>query len=154
MLKGRTLVVVLRDTAGNSHMKEANMDAPKQNMQWFPKIKIIMPLAVLMGVTGFAFGSDLTGHVPKHDRSATTQIQEDGQLAEGHRIIHGVVEEVNENTLRVDAGEAGELAPRYLNLGNSEKKEDFKKGDTVQIEFNAQNKVVNYQQLPKEGAKH
>ena len=130
------------------------MNTPKHNMQWFLNVKIIMTLAVLMGVPGFVFGSDLTGHVPEHDRSATTQIQEDRQLDEGHRIIQGVVEEVNENTLRVDAGEAGELTPRYLNLSGSEKKEDFKVGDTVQIEVNAQNKVVHYQQLHKDGAKH
>ncbi|WNM56598.1 hypothetical protein [Candidatus Nitrospira allomarina] len=129
------------------------MNAPKFHLQWFPNVKIIMPLVVLLGITGFAFGSDLTGHVPESDRSATTQIQKDGQLDEGHRIIQGVVEEVNENTLRVDAGEAGELAPRYLNLANSEKKDDFKIGDTVLIEINAQNKVVNYQQLSKDGAK-
>lgn len=106
-----------------------------------------------MGVPGFAFGSDLSGHDPEHDRSATTQIQEDHQLDKGHRFIEGVVEEVNENTIRVDAGEAGELAPRYLNLSNSKGKEDFVVGDMVQIEINAQNKVVNYQQLHKDGAK-
>ncbi len=128
------------------------MNTPQQSMKWFLNVKFMMTLAVLMGVPGFAFGSDLTGHI-KHDRSATTQIQGDRQLDEGHRIIQGVVEEVNENTLRVDAGEAGELAPRYLNLSNSEKKDDFKVGDTVQIEVNAQNKVVGYQQLHTDGAK-
>jgi hypothetical protein len=109
-----------------------------------------MTLAVLMGVPVFAFGSDLTGHIPEDDRSATTQRQGDRQLDTGHRLIQGVVEEVNENTLRVDAGEAGKLAPRYLNLSKSGKNDDFQVGDTIQIEVNAQNKVVGYQQLLKE----
>ena len=129
------------------------MNTPKQSRKWFLNVKYMMALAVLMGVPGFAFGSDLTDHIPEHDRSATSQIQGDRQLDEGHRIIQGVVEEVNENTLRVDAGEAGELTPRYLNLSSSEKKGDYEVGDTVQIEINAQNKVVGYQQLPKDGAK-
>lgn len=129
------------------------MNTPRQYMKWFLNIKIMMTLAVLMGVPGFAFGSDLTGHIPEPDRSATTQIQGDRQLDEGHRIIQGVVEEVNENTIRVDAGEAGELAPRYLNLSNSKGKENLKIGDMVQIEVNAQNKVVNFQPVHKDGAK-
>ena len=61
---------------------------------------------------------------------------------------------MNENTIRVDAGEAGELAPRYLNLSNSKKKENFKIGDMVQIEVNAQNKVVNFRPIQIEGTKH
>lgn len=129
------------------------MNTPRQYMKWLLNIKLMMTLSVLMGVPGFAFGSDLTGHIPEHDRSGTTPLQGDRQLDEGHRIIQGVVEEVNENTLRVDAGEAGELAPRYLNLSNSEKNDDFKVGDKVQIEVNAQNKVVGYQPLHKNGAK-
>ncbi len=130
------------------------MNAPEHNMKWFLKLKFIMTFAVLMGVPGFAVGSDLTGHAPEHDRSATTQIQEEHQLDKGHRLIEGVVEEVNENTIRVDAGEAGELAPRYLNLSNSKGKEDLKIGDMVQIEVNAQNKVVNFRPVHKDGAKH
>lgn len=126
------------------------MTIPQQYMKWFLNVKYIMTLAVLMGDSGFAFGSDLTGHIPEDDRSATTHIQGDRQLDAGHRIIQGVVKEVNENTLRVDAGEAGELAPRYLNLSKSEKKDDFKVGETVQIEVNAQNKVVGYQQFHNE----
>lgn len=129
------------------------MNTPKQYMKWFLNVKLMMTLAVLMGVPGFASGSDLTGHIPEHDRSATTQIQGDRQLDEGHRLIQGVVEEVNENTIRVDAGEAGELAPRYLDLSNSKGKENLKIGDMVQIEVNAQNKVVNFQPVHKDGAK-
>lgn len=129
------------------------MNIPKQYMKWFLNVKFMMTFSILMGVSGFAFGSDLTGHVPEHDRSSTTQIQGDSQLDKGHRLIEGVVEEVNENTIRVDAGEAGELAPRYLNLSNSMGKEDFKIGDMVQIEVNAQNKIVNFHPVHKEGAK-
>ncbi|WP_447962967.1 hypothetical protein [Nitrospira sp. Ecomares 2.1] len=123
------------------------MFTPNHKTQWFLDVKIIMAFAVLMGVPGFAVGSDLTGHAPDHNRSTTTQIQEDRQLDEGHRIIQGVVEEVNENTVRVDAGEAGEMSPRYLNLNNSEGKENFEVGDRVKIEVNAQNKVVKFHPL-------
>ena len=130
------------------------MTIPKHEENWYLKLKIITIFAVLMGVPGFAVGSDLTGHTAEHDRSATTQIQKDHQLDKGHRLIEGVVEEVNENTIRVDAGEAGELAPRYLNLSNSKKKENFKIGDMVQIEVNAQNKVVNFRPIQMEGKKH
>ncbi|HSF10729.1 MAG TPA: hypothetical protein VLA60_15065 [Nitrospirales bacterium] len=130
------------------------MNTPKHDMKWFLNVKFMMTFAVLMGVPGFAFGSDLAGHVPDHDRSATTQKQEGHQLDKGHRLIEGVIQEVNENTIRVDAGEAGEIAPRYLNLSNSKGKGDFKIGDMVQIEVNAQNKVVNFQLLHKDGARH
>lgn len=130
------------------------MNTPKHDMQGFLNLICMMIFAVLMGVPVFAIGSDLTGHTPEQDRSTTTQKQEDHQLDKGHRLIEGVVEEVNENTIRVDAGEAGELAPRYLNLSNSEGKENFKIGDMLQIEVNAQNKVVNYQPVHKDDTKH
>ncbi|MFZ1745957.1 MAG: hypothetical protein WAU17_08560 [Nitrospirales bacterium] len=117
-------------------------------------VKIMMTIAVLMMVPGFTFGSDLSGHAPEHDRSATNQIKEGHQLDKGHRYIEGVVEEVNENTIRVDAGEAGEMSPRYLNLSNSKGKEDLEVGDMVQIEVNAQNKVVKFQPIHKDGKKH
>lgn len=126
----------------------------KHKRQWLVNLKIFMTFALLMGVPGFAWSSDLAGHLPADDRSATSQIQKDHQLDKGHRIIKGVVEEVNDNTIRVDAGEAGELTPRYLNLSNSQEKEDFKIGDMVQIEVNAQNKVVNFQPVHQDGGKH
>jgi hypothetical protein len=139
---------------GNSNMKEATMNTLKHDMQWFLNVKFMMTCAVLLVVPGFAFGSDLTGHAPKDDLSVSTKIKEDHQLDKGHRYIEGVVEEVNENTIRVDAGEAGEMSPRYLNLSNSKGKENIEVGDMVQIEVNAQNKVVKFKPVHKDGKKH
>ncbi|GJL57773.1 MAG: hypothetical protein NPIRA03_06300 [Nitrospirales bacterium] len=129
------------------------MTTTQHNRQWLVNWKIFMTFAFLVGIPGFAWSSDLAGHAPADDRSATTQIQNDHHLDKGHRLIEGVVEEVNENTIRVDAGEAGEVTPRYLNLSNSQEKEDFKIGDMVQIEVNAQNKVVNFHPVHQDGAK-
>lgn len=75
------------------------------------------------------------------------QKQEETQLAKGHRSIVGIVEEINENTIRVNAGDAGDISPRYLNLQNNLGKGKKKLGDTPQIEVNAQNEVVRYQKI-------
>lgn len=122
------------------------MKTTKQGMQWFLNIPVMIAFVLLM-IPGFSFGSDLKGHASQKDGSATSQIKEDHQLDKGHRHIEGVVEEVNENTIRVDAGEAGEMSPRYLNLSNSKGKEVFEVGDMLQIEVNAQNKVVKYRKI-------
>lgn len=130
------------------------MKNPKQDIQWFLNIPIMMVFLVLLMIPGLSFGSDLTGHAPQNDGSATSQIQEDHQLDKGHRYVEGVVEEVNENTIRVNAGEAGGISPRYLNLSNSQGKESLEIGDKVQIEVNAQNKVVRFQLSNKDGKNH
>ena len=118
-----------------------------RDIQCLLNLKIIMTIAVLLMVPGFSFGSDLTGHASKKDGSAASQIKKDHQLDKGHRYIEGVIEEVNENTIRVDAGEAGELSPRYLNLSNSTGKEDLEVGALLRIEVDAQNEVVKYQKI-------
>ncbi|MEO8326398.1 MAG: hypothetical protein ABI618_11140 [Nitrospirota bacterium] len=69
------------------------------------------------------------------------------QTPKGHRIITGTVEEVNANTVRVSAGEAGDISPRYLNLDNVKGDIDMRPGDILQIELNAQNKVLKYQKV-------
>ena len=43
-------------------------------------------------------------------------------LPPNQRIIFGTVEGVNENTIKVNAGAAGNMSPRYLELEKLEKK--------------------------------
>ncbi|HBP89625.1 MAG TPA: hypothetical protein PKK23_02105 [Nitrospirales bacterium] len=122
--------------------------------RWLCHPMKMMIIGGLLIVPGISFGSDLSGHIPQDGDSTTTQTQNDPQLDAGHRYIEGTVEEINENTLRVDAGEAGGMSPRYLNLDNSQGKDSFEVGDMVQIEVNAQNKVVRFQPRNKDGDKH
>lgn len=68
-------------------------------------------------------------------------------IPKGHRIIAGTVEEINANTLRVSAGEAGEMSPRYLSLDNVKGDVGKRPGDILQIELNPQNKVLKYQKV-------
>ncbi len=64
----------------------------------------------------------------------------------GDRIIYGTVEGVNEATIKVDAGEVGEMTPRYLELEKlGEKAASIKQGDRLEITVNNKNVVVDYQ---------
>ncbi len=66
-------------------------------------------------------------------------------LPPNHRIIYGTVEGVNEVTIKVNAGEVGEMTPRYLELEKLEGKADLvKKGDRLEITLNNTNAVVDY----------
>ncbi len=82
--------------------------------------------------------STITGSGQKHEET---------QLKKGHRSSVGIVEEINENIIRVNAGDAGDISPRYLNLQNNVGNGEIKLGDTLQIEVNAQNEVVRYQKI-------
>lgn len=83
-----------------------------------------------------------------HNKTARMgQKHEEKQLAKWHRSVQGIVKEVKENTIRVNAGDAGDISPRYLNLGNNLGSGEIKLGDTLQIEVNAQNEVVRYQKI-------
>jgi hypothetical protein len=75
------------------------------------------------------------------------QKHEETQLSIGHRSIEGFVEEINENTIRVNAGEAGDQSPRYLNLHNIIGDAEIHLGDTLQMEVNPQNEVIRYQKI-------
>ena len=67
-------------------------------------------------------------------------------LPTNQRIIYGTIEGINENTIKVNAGEAGEMSPRYLELEKLEDKADsLKQGDRLKITVNNKNKVVDYQ---------
>lgn len=67
-------------------------------------------------------------------------------LPSNQRIIYGIVEEVKENSIKVDAGEAGGLTPRYLELEKLDNQaSEVKQGDRLKIIVNNQNRVVDYQ---------
>jgi len=105
-------------------------------------------LSGLLLFPNFSFASDLSGSKSQNGNTAAAQKHGEKELPKGHRYIEGTVEDVNENTIRVDAGEVGDITPRYLNLDNIKgNNDDIKKGDTLQIEVNAQNKVVKYKKV-------
>ncbi len=68
-------------------------------------------------------------------------------LSANQRIIYGTIEGINENTIKVNAGEAGEMSPRYLELDKLGNKaaDSLKQGDRLKITVNNKNKVVDYQ---------
>jgi ribosomal protein S1 len=104
-------------------------------------------LSGLLIIPGFSFAADLSD-AQSRSGNLIAKKHEETQLPRGHRYIEGTVEEVNENTIRVDAGGAGEMSPRYLNLENVKGNEEaIKAGDRLQIEVNAQNKVVKYKKV-------
>lgn len=114
-----------------------------------PGLLYALLVDVVLMIPKFSLASDPVGtqalqisadNVPGHDM----------QIPKGHRIITGTVEEVNANTVRVSAGEAGEISPRYLNLDNVKGDVDMRPGDILQIELDAQNKVLKYQKVNKE----
>ncbi len=96
-----------------------------------------------------AFSSDFSASNSNSTATRTDQLVKNTDLPEGHRYIKGTVEAINENSIKVDAGEAGEMSPRYLNLETQED-EQVKIGDRLQIEVNGQNKVVRYQRIETE----
>lgn len=111
-----------------------------------PSLFYTLLVGILLMIPNFSLASDPVGtqalqssgdNVPGHGM----------QIPKGHRLITGTVEEVNINTVRVSAGEAGEMSPRYLNFENIKGDVDLSPGDIVQIELNAQNKVLKYQMV-------
>lgn len=105
-------------------------------------------LSGLLVIPNFLMASDLSDAKPQSGVSMIAKKHEETQLPKGHRYVEGTVEEVNENTIRVDAGDAGEMSPRYLNLDNVKGNEEaIKVGDRLKIEVNAQNKVVKYKKV-------
>lgn len=115
------------------------------NPRWFIAFVSTLILSGLLVIPGFSFATDLSDAQSQSGVTLIAKQHEETQLPKGHRYIEGTVEEVNENTIRVDAGEAGEMSPRYLNLDNVKGNEEaIKVGDRLKIEVNAQNKVVKY----------
>jgi hypothetical protein len=108
----------------------------------------ILCLAAVLVTPGLVFADDLTDHMSDKQHKEAIQKSEKEGLSPGHRHIEGVVETVHEDTIRVNTDETGGLAPRYLNLNKVNNDENIKLGDTLQIEVNAQNKVVKYQKIP------
>ena len=107
---------------------------------------IIMISAVcfcLFGLTSACAGGQ--GHTQKQVKESHGQHASDN-LPPGQRIVHGTVEGVNENTIKVNYGEAGEMSPRYLELDKLGSKADVvKQGDRLKITVNNKNKIVDYQ---------
>lgn len=112
----------------------------------FPGLFYTLVVGIVLMMSNFSLASEPIGNqdmqgsggnVPGHGM----------QLPKGHRIITGTVEEVNANTVRVSAGEAGEISPRYLNLDNVKGDVNVRPGDILQIELNAQNKVLKYEKV-------
>jgi len=102
----------------------------------------------LFGLTAVGVGGE--GHQQEMTQGTDGQHESNG-LPSAQRFIFGTVEGVNENTIKVNAGEAGEMSPRYLELEN--KMDDVKEGDRLKITVDAKNKVLDYQ-LSNEKDKH
>ncbi|GJL64767.1 MAG: hypothetical protein NPIRA04_34210 [Nitrospirales bacterium] len=115
---------------------------------------IFLTSVVCFSLFGFtAVGVAGEGHQQEMTKETNGQ-PDTNSLPSGQRFIFGTVEGVNENTIKVDAGEAGEMSPRYLELEKLENKmDDVKEGDRLKITVNAKNKVVDYQ-LSNEKDKH
>lgn len=105
-------------------------------------------LAGTLAIPGMAFSSDLTEHMSDKQKTEAVQEGASNGLSPGHRHIEGKVEMVHENTIRVNTEEAGGMSPRFLNVNKVPKEDDINPGDTLQIEVNAQNKVVTYRKVP------
>lgn len=103
-------------------------------------------VGIILMIPNFSLANDPVG-TQAIQGSADNVPGHDVQTPKGHRIIIGTVEEVNANTVRVNAGEAGEMSPRYLNLNKVKGDVDMRPGDIIQIELNAQNKVLKYQKV-------
>ncbi len=115
----------------------------------FDRTRMFNRLIVCTGVVfmGFgmlapmSFGDDSHQQNMKEFSKETT----DANLPPNHRIIYGTVEGVNEATLKVNAGEVGQMTPRYLELEKLEGKADLvKEGDRIEITVNNKNAVVDY----------
>ena len=82
--------------------------------------------------------------IAEHKASGPGEKAAEG-TTESTQSIKGVVEELTEDHAKVNAGEVGELNPRYLPLNIArEKGISLKKGDKVEIILNSQNLVVDY----------
>lgn len=108
---------------------------------------LILVISGLMFVPNGAGASDLSGGVSKNKSSENTQSQSGDDLATGHRYVQGTVEGMNENTIKVNAGEVGDMTPRYLEVENTKGTESVAVGDTLQLEVNGQNQVVGFKKL-------
>ena len=101
----------------------------------------------LFGLTSVVLSGE--GHNQKTMKELEGQ-HANNNLPAGQRIVYGTVEGVNENTIKVNAGEAGEMSPRYLELEKlGEKANSIKQGDRLKITVNNKNKVVDYQLVNK-----
>lgn len=109
---------------------------------------MIISSIVCFGLVGFTSPCMAgEGHNQKMTKESQGQQSSDNRLHTGHRIIYGTVEGVFENTIKVNAGETGEITPRFLELEKLGNKADgIKPGDRVKITVNSSdNKVVDYE---------
>ncbi len=96
----------------------------------------------LFGLTSVGLSGE--GHNQKTMKESKGQ-HANNNLPAGQRIVYGTVEGVNENTIKVNAGEVGEMSPRYLEIDKLGSKADIvKHGDRLKIIVNNKNKIVDY----------
>ncbi len=97
----------------------------------------------LLGLTSACIGGE--GHKQKSAMESQGQHATDNLPAD-QRVIYGIVEAVNENTIKVNSGDTKEISPRYLELEKLENKANSAKpGDRLKIIVDIHNKVVDYQ---------
>ena len=87
------------------------------------------------------------GRMPmEHTKDALSETTETG--APGTRIIYGTVEGLTDTHIKVDSGETGEMAPRYLELEKiGGKADDLKEGDRLKMVIGSQNLVQDYSKV-------
>ena len=127
-----------------------------KNMSTFPESKahhgpIIGFLFGMVLLSGPSLASDLSGVGSEKNTHQSEQPSSQNQLDPGHRYIHGTVEGINQNTIKVNAGEVGEMSPRYFDIEKVRGDEDVQVGDALRVEVNLQNKVVGYRKISGDG---
>jgi hypothetical protein len=74
-----------------------------------------------------------------------------GTMDPGSRVIYGTVEGLTETHIKVDSGEVGEFAPRYLEVEKrAGKEDDLEVGDRLKIVLGSQNLVQDYSKAEKQ----
>ena len=119
------------------------MEVTMRKLSVFPKrvVEQVSIMGLMFGVmflVGPSWASDLSGIVSDKKTHQSQQLDGQNQLDPGHRIIHGTVEGVNQNTIKVNAGEVGEMSPRYFDIEKANGDENVRVGDTLRVEVNLQ----------------
>ncbi|MDR4493539.1 MAG: hypothetical protein R3B74_03795 [Nitrospirales bacterium] len=115
--------------------------------RWSKFSGIMLFMSAILFTSSQSVASDLSG-IPSAQQSNQSQQQEkQSQLDPGHRYIQGTVEGVSDDTIKVNAGEVGDMSPRYLDIEKTPAGEPVNVGDTLRVEVNLENKVVSYQKI-------
>lgn len=88
-----------------------------------------------------------------HGGTGTTQegISTSDTKTSAKRVIFGTVEGLTDTHIKVEAGEVGEMAPRYLEIEKrTGKGNDIKMGDRLKIVVGSQNLVQDYSKIEDE----